>query len=82
MKIQHALCFLVIVLAAILAVLILNQPEGKSRPVQPHDVAPRDHEKFYRDIDRELKEKDRRGIGHINPGDALRPPSGILPPEY
>jgi hypothetical protein len=64
--------------------LILQDKPTEMSPIQPREERfnPREYEELYRDIDRELKEKDRRGIGHINPGDALKLPPGELPPEY
>ena len=41
-----------------------------------------DLEKEYERIAEELRQEQRRGIGHINPGDAIKPPPGKLPPEH
>jgi len=86
MKLEHVLWGIIIVLAVILSILIWDtyfRPEGDPIPIQPKEyVHPKDIEKHYRDIEKDLKENDEKGIGHINPGDALKPPPGPLPPEY
>jgi hypothetical protein len=69
----------------ILAVIADHGIEKHSAPVPqeqdpPHKpVSPEELEEKYRKIEREMRERDKRGIGHINPGDALTPPPGPLP---
>jgi len=89
MKLRDFLILMVIFLAVLLVAIICDQYTRHRPnpvpvpPIEDHKpISPEELERQYQDIDRELKEKDKKGIGHINPGDALTPPPGKLPPEY
>ena len=75
--------YIVVVLALVCLGFLIYQAAIETPGISP--VVPLEElkpiEPNYERIAEELREKDKQGIGHINPGDSLKTSPGELPPE-